>query len=72
MNYRLPLNAEEHAAYLSMPRTRAGVIVSLFQVPRGELPEYEAAWRAWLSQRPKRLWPNWVQAWGAQRKPSDP
>jgi hypothetical protein len=68
MNYKPPLTIEEHAAYLSMPKTQAGVVVSLFYVPKEELSELQAAWRVWLANHPRHLWPNWVTAWAATRK----
>jgi hypothetical protein len=67
MSYRTPLTEEAARSYATMPRTPDGLVISLFYVPSRQLAVYEAAWRTWLAEHPKHLWPNWVEAWGAQR-----
>ena len=67
MKYATPLKGDFEAAYLSMPKNRDGHVVSLFYVPRGQLAAYEQQWRDWLAEHPKRLWPDWVDAWAEKR-----
>ena len=67
MKYRTPLLGELLDAYLSMPKTRDGHVVSLFYCPPGQLAAYEAQWHDWVTTHPKRLWPEWVEPWAAKR-----
>jgi hypothetical protein len=67
MKYSTPLRGTWLDAYLSMPKTRDGHVVSLFYCPPGQLAAYEAAWRDWLAKTPKWLWPEWVEPWAAKR-----
>jgi hypothetical protein len=68
MNYRTPMTPEEHAAYLSMPKTAYGSVVSLFYVPLGQVAAYEAQWHDWLATHPKRLWPEWIKPWADAKR----
>jgi hypothetical protein len=62
------LTSDRMLARLTMPTTKDGYVVSLFYVPKAQLPAYEAQWREWLSQHPKAVWPEWVDAWAEHRK----
>jgi hypothetical protein len=63
MNYRTPFTPEEHAAYVSMPKTADGHTMSLFFVPLGQRDAMEAQWREWAKGTPKHLYPNWFEDW---------
>lgn len=63
MRYRVPMTDEEKAAYASMPLNKFGNVVALPYVPDGQVREYEARWREWLTRTPKTLWPEWVGNW---------
>ena len=63
MNYRSPMTPEEHAAYLSMPKTADGFVMNLFFVPPGQRALLESEWREWARGKPKHLYPNWFDDW---------
>jgi len=66
--YRLPLTQDYFSAYLSMPETSTGVVMSMFYVPSGERESYQRKWRDWLGSHDKRYWPEWVEPWGLHCK----
>ena len=66
--YSIPMKPEELEAYLTMPKTPEGLVISLFYLPPWLVPRMEPLWLKWIAEHPRHLWPNWATAWAEHRR----